>query len=75
MLGKGLERRQRKPAAAVLGPLLLTVLASFVLPEGHTLEPLYAFKVMAFLSIGWVCGGGEMEELAYLFSYAGNDNH
>ena len=46
------------PAAAVLGPLLLTVLVSFLLPEGHTLEPLYAFKVLAFLSIGWVCGGG-----------------
>ena len=36
----------------------LTVLVSFLLPEGHTLEPLYVFKVMAFLSIGWVCGGG-----------------
>ncbi len=28
------------------------------LPAGHTLEPLYAFKIMAFMSIGWVCGGG-----------------
>ena len=57
-IGEKVGKFLHLPAAAVLGPLLLTVLASFVLPEGHTLEPLYAFKVMAFLSIGWVCGGG-----------------
>ena len=57
-LGERVGKLLHLPATAVLGPLLLTVLVSFVLPEGHTLEPLYAFKVMAFLSIGWVCGGG-----------------
>jgi len=56
-LGEKLGKLLHLPATAVLGPLLLTVLVSFVLPEGHTLEPLYVFKVMAFLSIGWVCGG------------------
>lgn len=58
LLGEKLGKLLHLPATAVLGPLLLTVLVSFVLPEGHTLEPLYVFKVMAFLSIGWVCGGG-----------------
>lgn len=56
-LGERLGKLLHLPATAVLGPLLLTVLVSFVLPEEHTLEPLYVFKGMAFLSIGWVCGG------------------
>ena len=58
LVGERLGKFLHLPAAAVLGPLILTVLASFFLPEGHTLEPIYAFKVIAFLSIGWVCGGG-----------------
>ncbi len=39
--------------------LIITVIVAQFLPAGHTLEPLYAFKIMAFMSIGWVCGDGQ----------------
>ena len=58
VVGEQLGKLVRLPAAAVLGPLILTVLVAQVIPAGHTLEPLYVFKIMAFMSIGWVCGGG-----------------
>ncbi len=58
VLGEYVGKFLRLPAAAVLGPLLLTVIAAALLPDEHSLQPLYVFKIMAFLSIGWVCGGG-----------------
>ncbi|KQB84603.1 AbrB family transcriptional regulator [Corynebacterium oculi] len=48
----------RLPASGVLGPLLLTVVFGLLLPAGWGLEPPPVFAVMAFLSIGWICGGG-----------------
>ena len=54
ILGERLGKLVRLPASAVLGPLILTVLVSQILPAGHTLEPLFVFKIMAFMSIGWV---------------------
>lgn len=54
--GEKLGRLLRLPAAAVMGPLLLTVAASAVVPEPLAVHHL--FRIMAFLSIGWVCGGG-----------------
>ena len=56
--GEKLGKLAHLPAAAVLGPLILTVIVAQFLPEGHTLEPLDIFKIMAFMSIGWICGGG-----------------
>ncbi|APT91629.1 ammonia monooxygenase [Corynebacterium phocae] len=47
----------RLPAAAVMGPLLLTLLAEPLLPPGYTAAPPEAFRVVAFLAIGWACGG------------------
>ncbi len=58
LVGERIGRLLRLPAAAVLGPLVLTVAVSAVLPAGYSLEPHYAFQVLAFMSIGWVCGGG-----------------
>lgn len=58
VLGERLGKLAHLPAAAVLGPLIITVIVAQFLPASHTLEPLYAFKIMAFMSIGWVCGGG-----------------
>lgn len=48
----------RLPASGVLGPLLLTVVGGLMLPDGWSLEPPHVFAIMAFLSIGWICGGG-----------------
>ncbi|WPF68706.1 AbrB family transcriptional regulator [Corynebacterium sp. 21KM1197] len=48
----------RLPASGVLGPLLLTVAGGLLLPDGWSLEPPPVFAIMAFLSIGWICGGG-----------------
>lgn len=58
IVGERLGKLAHLPASAVLGPLILTVVVAQFLPAGHTLEPLYVFKIMAFMSIGWVCGGG-----------------
>lgn len=56
--GDAVGRLLRLPAAGVLGPLLLTVACGLVLPPEWSLEPPPVFAVMAFLSIGWICGGG-----------------
>ncbi|SDS65189.1 AbrB family transcriptional regulator [Corynebacterium timonense] len=44
------------PVPSVFGPLLVTILVGALLPVEITMPP--ALAVVAFLSIGWVCGGG-----------------
>lgn len=56
--GEKLGKLIRLPVATVLGPMLLTVGISLLLPDDLTMQPPEIFRVMAFLSIGWVCGGG-----------------
>lgn len=55
--GEPLGRLVHLPVAPILGPLILTVAASLVLPAEVTLQPPELFRVFAFLVIGWVCGG------------------
>lgn len=57
LVGEPLGRLLRFPAPAVLGPLLFTVLLSFLLPADLNLDPPTAFKIIAFMAIGWMCGG------------------
>lgn len=57
-LGEHVGKWIRLPVATVLGPMLLTVVISFLLPEGVTMQPPEFFRALSFLSIGWVCGGG-----------------
>ena len=66
--GEKLARLMRLPAAAIMGPLLLTVGVSALLPAGVALVPHELFRVMAFLSIGWVCGGGLSVPALKMFS-------
>lgn len=56
--GEPLGKLLRLPAPGVIGPLLLTVLASLFLPGELTLQPIEPFRILAFMCIGWVCGGG-----------------
>lgn len=56
--GEPIGKKLRMPVASVMGPIVLTVVVSFFLPEGVTMQPLEIFRILAFLSIGWVCGGG-----------------
>ena len=56
--GEPLGEKLRIPVASVMGPIVLTVLVSLFLPADVNLQPLEIFRIMAFLSIGWVCGGG-----------------
>src|SRR5699024_55317 len=56
--GEPLGKKLRIPVASVMGPVVLTVLVSFLLPDDITLQPLEILRIMAFISIGWVCGGG-----------------
>ncbi|KQB87127.1 AbrB family transcriptional regulator [Corynebacterium lowii] len=59
----------RLPASGVLGPLLLTVLCGLILPPQWSLEPPPVFAIMAFLSIGWICGGGLSVPALRLFAH------
>lgn len=45
------------PAAAVFGPMLLTVALGVALPAGYDLTPPAWMSTIAFLAIGWMCGG------------------
>lgn len=55
--GEALGRLVRLPVPSVLGPLILTVVVSLLLPDGLTLLPPELFRILAFLTIGWMCGG------------------
>lgn len=55
VIGEPLGRLLRFPAPAVLGPLLCTVVLGSLLP--FNLDPPTPFVILAFLSIGWMCGG------------------
>lgn len=68
LLGERFGRLLRLPTPALLGPLLLTVAVSLVLPEGITLAPPTVFTILAFLAIGWLCGGGLNMRALRLFS-------
>lgn len=46
------------PAAGLSTPLVLTVVAYFLLPAGTSLLPPDAVLVAAFAAIGWMAGGG-----------------
>ncbi len=68
LAGEPLGRLLHLPAPAVLGPLLFTVALSTVLPDDLNLDPPTLFKILAFMSIGWMCGGGLNMAALKLFS-------
>ena len=57
LVGEPLGKRVHLPVPSVLGPLLLTVVAAAILPDHLSLQPAEPFQILAFLAIGWVCGG------------------
>lgn len=61
-------RKLRVPAATALGPLLATVLAAAVLPDGVEVAPPAYLAIVAFLSIGWVCGGSLQRDTLAFFA-------
>ena len=58
LAGQPLAKLLRIPVAPILGPLLLCVAVTPLLPEGVMLQPPELFRIFAFLVIGWYCGGG-----------------
>ncbi|AGG65613.1 AbrB family transcriptional regulator [Corynebacterium callunae] len=68
LCGEPLGRLLHFPAPAVLGPLLFTVVLSFFLPQDINFEPPTLFKIVAFMSIGWMCGGALNMTALKLFS-------
>ncbi len=57
LAGEPLGRLLRLPAPAILGPLVFTIVLGLVLPGDFDLEPPTLFKIIAFMAIGWMCGG------------------
>lgn len=57
LLGGPLARVIRLPVPSVLGPLLITILLLALLPVEMNMNPPEPLRVVAFLSIGWLCGG------------------
>ncbi|MDO4928088.1 MAG: AbrB family transcriptional regulator [Corynebacterium sp.] len=45
------------PAAAVFGPMLAAVAVGLVFPAEYSLVPPMWMRILAFLAIGWMCGG------------------
>ncbi|MCQ4622931.1 AbrB family transcriptional regulator [Corynebacterium sp. CCUG 65737] len=56
VVGNRLGSWARLPAASVFGPLILTAVLAAVLPV--PIVPPEPLAVMAFMSVGWICGGG-----------------
>lgn len=57
LVGGPLAKILRLPVPSVLGPLLITILLLAVLPVEMNMNPPEPLRVIAFLSIGWLCGG------------------
>ncbi|AEX75627.1 AbrB family transcriptional regulator [Corynebacterium diphtheriae] len=57
VVGRRLAAVLRIPVPSILGPLLLIVAASAVLPHVDFTPPMVV-RIFAFLCIGWMCGGG-----------------
>lgn len=57
LFGDPLGRLLRLPVPSVLAPLLITVGVSLLLPDSLTMTPPPILQIIAFMSIGWVCGG------------------
>lgn len=55
--GEWLARKLRLPVPFLSGPILLVVLAGYLVPDPVVLDPPEVLKVLAFLCIGWMCGG------------------
>lgn len=56
LIGDPIAKRLHVPASGVFGPLLLTAIIGAFIPV--PVAPPEPVKIMAFLAIGWVCGGG-----------------
>lgn len=56
VFGEHLGRLLRLPVPSVFGPLVLVVLAGIALP-GFDLTPPEPVQYLAFMAIGWLCGG------------------
>lgn len=56
LIGEPIAQKIHLPAPAVFGPLILTAVITAVLPM--PIAPPEPLAVMAFMSIGWACGGG-----------------
>lgn len=57
LIGGPIARRVKLPVPSVLGPLLITIAILSMLPVDLNLNPPEPLRVIAFLSIGWLCGG------------------
>lgn len=55
LMGGPIAQAVRIPVPSVFGPLIITVLVSLIIPGGVVAPPL--LDVLAFLAIGWECGG------------------
>lgn len=56
IIGGPLGRKLHLPAPAVFGPLIITAILGAVLPV--PIAPPETLAIIAFMSIGWACGGG-----------------
>ena len=56
IIGKPIASWCHIPVPAVFGPLILTAIIASLLPA--TITPPEPLAVVAFMSIGWACGGG-----------------
>lgn len=59
LIGAPIARRFRIPVPGVFGPMIIAVALGLVLPSDTvSLAPPFALEVFAFMSVGWLCGGG-----------------
>ncbi|MBV7302368.1 AbrB family transcriptional regulator [Corynebacterium sp. TAE3-ERU2] len=58
VFGGKLGRLLHLPAASVLGPMLLTIIVALLLDPWHSLALPEAARDIAYVSIGWMAGGG-----------------
>lgn len=56
LIGEPIGKKIHLPAPAVFGPLILTAIITTLLPV--PIAPPEPLAIVAFMSIGWACGGG-----------------
>lgn len=68
IFGERLGKLLHLPSPAILGALTLTIILRLIVPGDISFEPPTVCKILAFLAIGWMCGGSLSTPALKLFA-------
>ncbi|EPD69852.1 membrane protein AbrB duplication [Corynebacterium pyruviciproducens ATCC BAA-1742] len=65
---ESLARLVHIPSPSIIGPILVMLIVANIVPDSIALYPPKVMRVVAFLVVGWLCGGSLSKDSLKLFS-------